>query len=295
MTTAILLTGHGTIQELGDIPGFLKNIRRGAPTPDGLVSEMQHRYEAIGGRSPLTAICTELAASLGRELGMPARFASRLWHPYVKEVLEDLKAQGVTEVVTAALAQFSAHVYHAHVREVAEPMGIAVREVPNWGNTPALVAAYAARIMALDVGPDDYVVLSAHSLPQMVVDAGDKYPELVHNAAEAVAKAAGLGQAWGLYYQSQGASAGPGGRPMVWIGPDLKAAVATANERGAKRVVFAPIGFLADHVEVLYDLDIEARKWVEDAGMHYARTESLNAHPELVALLAELVRSVAPA
>ncbi len=290
MSTAVLLTGHGTIAELADIPGFLKNIRRGAPTPDSLVSEMQHRYEAIGGSSPLTAICTDLAAKVGAELDLPARFASRLWHPYVKDVLTELRAQGVTEVLTAALAQFSAHVYHAHVREMAEPLGMSVREVPNWGGSPALVDAFGKRIAALKPSADDYVVLSAHSLPQMVVDAGDKYPELVQHAAQRIAASANLGERWGLYYQSQGASAGPGGRPMVWIGPDLKAAIETAKAQGAKRMVFAPIGFLADHVEVLFDLDIEARKWVEDAGMQYVRMESLNAHSDLVTLLASQLR-----
>lgn len=290
MSRAVLLTGHGTIRELGDIPGFLQSIRRGSPAPEALVHEMQHRYEAIGGSSPLNDICHALAARLSAELGMPVRFASRLWHPYVADVLAELQAEGVTEVVTLALAQFSAHVYHAHVREKAEALGIAVREVPNWGAETALLDAFAQRVKAIGLGADDYVVLSAHSLPQMVVDAGDKYPDLVRQAAEGVAVRAGLGDNWSLYYQSQGASAGPGGRPMVWIGPDLQAAIAEAQGRGAKRVVFAPIGFLADHVEVLYDLDVEARKWVETAGMRYARMHSLNADADLVSLLARLVK-----
>ena len=289
MSRAILLTGHGTIRGLEDIPGFLSNIRRGAPTPDGLVSEMQHRYEAIGGSSPLTKICESLAAKVGQELGMKARFASRLWHPYVKDVLAELAADGVTEVLTAPLAQFSAHVYNAHVREHAAPLGMQVREVGNWGDTPALVTAYAKRLRELNVSPGDFVVLSAHSLPQMIVDAGDRYPDLVQAAANAVAREADL-RSWMLCYQSQGASVGAGGKPMPWIGPDLKAAIDEAKRRSATRICFAPIGFLADHVEVLYDLDIEARGWVEAAGMQYARTASLNDDGDLVQLLADLVR-----
>jgi ferrochelatase len=132
--------------------------------------------------------------------------------------------------------------------------------------------------------------MTAHSLPRSVIDAGDPYERELRGAAAAVAdrvrERLGREVPWQLAFQSQGMGAGPGGRPIEWLGPDLKAALDEAVAAGARRVVFAPIGFLADHVEILYDLDIEARAMVEARGLAYARAASLNADEDLVEVLA---------
>ena len=303
--TGLVLIAHGTVDSLDDLPEFLTNIRRGhAPSPE-LLAEVRRRYEAIGGRSPLNDVTREAARKLEARLGVPTRMAMRLFRPYPREVLSELAGLGVRRVVVLPLAQHSAPLYNEAVKQAArEVPGIEeVRGAPNWGREPALTEAFAESIAeALDRlpaagGEETALVLTAHSLPVSVIEAGDPYEREVRASAEDVAAAVrarrpGAFAEHVVSFQSQGMSTGPGGRPVAWLGPDLRATLEGLAGKGVRRVVVAPIGFLADHVEILYDLDIEARAWAEELGMVLERSASLNASDRLVGVLAAVAERV---
>ncbi len=303
---AVLLIAHGTVEELDDLPEFLKNIRRGHAAPPELLAEVRRRYEAIGGRSPLNAINRDMAKALENRLGVPVRTANRLFHPYPTSVLTDLASEGITRVVVVPLAQHSASVYGDAVKEAAAAAGLPLEidAATNWGRVPELTDAFARAIVtALDDVPDGErdrtsLLLTAHSLPLSIIEAGDPYEDEVRASAEAVTArvrelAPGRFVDHGVAFQSQGMSTGAGGRPMAWLGPDLRGRLEALAARGRKEVVIAPIGFLADHVEILYDLDIEARSWADELGITLRRAPSLNASDGLVDVLASVARSVA--
>jgi ferrochelatase len=302
---AVLLVAHGTVEQLDELPEFLANIRRGHPAPPELLAEVRRRYEAIGGQSPLNAINRELAAHLEERLGLPVRFANRLFHPYPTPILTALAASGVKEIVVVPLAQHSASVYGDAVKKAAKDAGLdlEITSAPNWGRIPELTDAYARAIVTeLQRIPDGErdrtsLLLTAHSLPLSVIEAGDPYETEFRGSAEDVAArvrelAPGSFVDHQIAFQSQGMSTGPGGRPMAWLGPDLRSRLEMLAATGRKEVVLAPIGFLADHVEILYDLDIEARGWADELGITLRRSASLNATDALVSALAGLVRVV---
>jgi ferrochelatase len=297
MSEAVLLVSHGSVDDLGDLEAFVTRVRRGRPPPPELIAELRRRYEAIGGRSPLNAINAELAAKLAARIGVRVAVANRLCAPLVRDVLRRLAAEGIERAVVVPLAQHSAHVYASDARTAAEGSGVEVSCAPSWGCSAALAEAFAERIAvalrALPSGEPAAVVMTAHSLPRSVVDAGDPYEREVRGSFEDVARevAARVDQPPRalLAFQSQGMT-GPGERPVEWLGPDLPTTIQLAFDQGSRHLVFAPIGFLADHVEVLYDLDIEARAIAEGRGLSYVRAPSLNASDDLVEILAGVSR-----
>lgn len=303
MSAAVLLVSHGTVENLDDLGAFVTNVRRGHAPPPDLVAELRRRYEAVGG-SPLNAINAEIARKLAARLSVRVVLANRLWKPYVRDVIGVLAAEGVSRIALLPLAQHSAAVYAADARPAAEAAGVALACASNWGGDEALCHAFASRIGEALAGDGagapppaeatvpTTVIMTAHSLPRSVIDAGDPYEREVRGAAEAIAQAlrARLGARapqFVVAFQSQGL-ASAGGRPMPWLGPDLAAALDEAVAAGSKRAVFAPVGFLADHVEILYDLDIEARAMAEGRGLSYGRTASLNADDDFVEVLARV-------
>lgn len=291
MKRAVLLVSHGTVDDLDDLPAFVTNVRRGHPAPPELVAELRRRYEAIGGSSPLNRINAELAQRLAASLGVTVAWASRLWKPTVAEVLERLGRDGATHVAVLPLAQHSAHVYAEDAQRAAKASGLSLelRCAPNWGQRPDLCAAFARRVVQALENLDrarTTVVMTAHSLPRSAVQRGDPYEREVRASAEAIASLLGPGLRWTLAFQSQGLSDVPGG----WLGPDLPTTIAGLAARGDAAVVFAPVGFLADHVEILYDLDIEAAAMARDKGLRYARARSLNADEDIVRVLADVAR-----
>ena len=304
--TAVLLVAHGTVEELDELPEFLANIRRGHPAPPELLAEVRRRYEAIGGQSPLNANNRELAKRLEARLGVPVRSANRLFHPYPKQVLTELAAAGRQRIVVVPLAQHSAKLYGDYAKQAAVEAGLdlEILVAPNWGRLPELTEAFARSIVAaLETVPDGErdrtsLLLTAHSLPVSIIEAGDPYEDEFRGSAEDVAArvralAPGRFVDHVVAFQSQGMSTGAGGRPVAWLGPDLRARLEVLAARGRKEVVIAPIGFLADHVEILYDLDIEARGWAERLGITLRRSASLNASDAMVDALAVVARRVA--
>jgi ferrochelatase len=302
MKKAVLLIGHGTVERLDDLPAFLANIRRGHAAPTELVAEVRRRYEAIGGKSPLTELSRSLARKVEGLLRVPVRLAMRLWEPYPEAVLRELAAEGDLRVAVVPLAQHSAHVYAAAVRAGAEKVAaetgrrIDVAAAPNWGNESGLLDAYAALLeasIAELARPDEArVVMTAHSLPVAVLRGGDPYEREMRASADAVGARIRASRPklrpHVVAFQSQGMGTGADGKPMEWLGPELRPALEAIARDGAKDVVVAPIGFLADHVEILYDLDIEAQAWAKELGVHLHRTRSLNDSDALARVVADV-------
>lgn len=302
---AVLLAAHGTVDDLADLPEFLANIRHGHAPPQELVREVERRYRAVGG-SKLNATNAALARELEARLGVPVRLANRLFRPYPKDVLKELFDLGARRVHVVPLAQYSASIYEDAVRRAAEetfgaPESVEISCAPNWGSTPGLVAAFASTIeAALDREPSwsaepVTVVFSAHSLPLRVLEAGDPYEGEVRASAASVAAELSRRRPLAaidhvVAFQSQGVASGA--RPMAWLGPDLTTTLEALRARGASRVLFSPIGFLADHVEILYDLDVEAAATCEELGLSMRRAPSLNAETPLVEVLETLVGSL---
>jgi ferrochelatase len=293
MSQALVVVSHGTVDDLEDLAAFVTNVRRGHPPPPELLTELRRRYDRIGG-SPLNRITVELALKLESRFGLPVRAASRLWKPYVRDVLIDLAGAGVRDVALVPLAQHSAPVYAAAARSAATEAGVELAAAPNWGQNGKLREAFVRRIVrALEADADreaTTILMTAHSLPRSVIDAGDPYEREVRASASAIARrvteASGrVDLRFEVAFQSQG-FAGPGA--SAWLGPDIATTLDATRAVGVRRVLFAPIGFLADHVEILYDLDIEARDLAAARGLSYARTTSLNADDDLVDALVDV-------
>ena len=282
----IVLVAHGTVQNLDDLPEFLLRIRRGRPAPSSLISEMRARYEAVGG-SPHLEETVAQARALEASTGVPTRSAMRLWHPTVAEVTADLGQDD--EVLLVPLAPYSVAVYEQAARMEFSDRQDAPRLscVDPWGHDEELIEAQTASIlkilMTLPPATTE-VILTAHSLPLAVIDAGDQYAAQFESAASRVA--AGLPSGATIAYQSQGASGG------AWLGPTLYDAMKGAQERGRSHILVAPIGFLSEHIETLYDLDVEAKQQAESLGLVFARVSTLRTDPGLIGTLKRAVEAL---
>jgi protoporphyrin/coproporphyrin ferrochelatase len=292
MRAAVLATCHGSVDSLDDLPAFLRNIRHGHPAPQEVVDEVTRRYRAVGG-SPLMRISAEQASALEARLdGERVWLAGRLWPPTPAEVLAEMKRAGVERVVSLPLAPQSVHVYHASVKAAAAPLGLEVACVPSYGLEPALLDAclevveVALATLAAAERAGAVVVLTAHSLPKRVIDAGDPYEKDFREMAGAVAKRLeARGTPSRIAFQSQGMGGG------AWLGPDLPTTFAELAAAGARVVVVAPIGFVADHVETLFDLDIEAHEIARGRGIDkLVRAPAFNARPRFVDALEAVAR-----
>ena len=295
---AVLLVAHGTVEDLDDLPAFLRNIRRGHEAPPELLAETRRRYEVIGGRSPLLATTRALAAKLEARVGAPVRAGMRLWKPFVRDVLAELAQDGARRVAVVPLAQYSTKVYGDFVRRAAKELAheggaqLDLQVLGDWGGDLGLVALFADLIRAAAAKLTDAerartcLLVTAHSLPKAVIAAGDAYQAefergawLVADAVKDVLPEARVG------YQSEGASGGE------WLAPGLRASLdAIAAEGRFDRVLVAPVGFLADHVETLYDLDVEARGFARERGLELVRCALPNDSDAFADVLAALAR-----
>jgi|LNFM01.1.fsa_nt_gb ferrochelatase len=288
--TGLLVSAHGTVQSLEELPAFLTVIRRGRPASPALITEVTHRYRAIGGRSPLTELTEGQARGAAAKLGALGYVGMRLWGPSIRDAVSRAVSDGVERLVSLPAAPFSTGIYHEPVAQALAELDpekrVSLIKVGPWGSHPSLVRVFAQRARAAGALEEGTRVLfTAHSLPTMVVERGDPYPTLVSHACEEVAKELGLSRdRWSLAYQSQGASEGP------WLGPDLVASFDALASEKAARVVIVAIGFLSDHVEVLYDLDIEAKAWASDRGIELVRAECPNDQDDLAEAMAQVAR-----
>lgn len=282
----VLLVAHGTVDNLDDLGAFVARIRHGRPAPPGLVEELRRRYEAIGGSSPLLQTTREQAQALSKRLEAPVLVGMRLWEPGVDKALAGAAALGLSRIVVIALAPFSQHVYWEAALKVAQAAQSPIRLVPSapYAEEPEFVAAHAD-LVERHAPRSAPLVLSAHSLPRIAIERGDPYAKLVEASAAAVS--AKLGRPVRLCYQSQGADGG------AWLGPDVRETLSTLAAEGHREVAWAPFGFLADHVETLYDLDVEAKAIAAELSLTLVRVPALNLHPGLTAALeAVAIRSL---
>jgi ferrochelatase len=287
--TGVLLMAHGTPSSMDEMPEYLRLVRGGRPPSPELVAEMRHNYEAIGGRSPLTDLTMRQAEALRERLGPDVAVAvgMRNWEPFIAQALDDLRAADVARVVAIPLApQFSTLSIGKYFAAASAALagGMELIRVDSFYLHPLLLQAFAERVQAIRPGPGDEVVFTAHSLPKRVVDEGDSYVDEVAATARGVAALAGI-RTFQIAYQSAGRT------PEPWIGPDVGDVIRERSGAGARSFVVAPIGFVCDHTEILFDIDVQAKAAADLAGASLRRTESLNTAPSFIAMLEDLVRT----
>ena len=284
---------HGTPSSLDEMPEYLRLVRGGRPASPELVAEMLHNYNAIGGRSPLTDITLAQAAALRARLGgdIPLSVGMRNWRPFIKDALGDLAASGVERVVGIPMApQFSTLSVQKYIEAARSalppgPEGLQFDPVHSFHTHPLLIDAFAERLRAAAPSDDELVVFTAHSLPARIIEAGDQYADDVAATARAVASQTGVGHCE-LAYQSAGRT------PEPWIGPELGALIRERAAAGGRRFLIAPVGFVCDHTEILFDIDVQAAAVAREEGATLRRTESLNTSQTFIAMLEDLVRGM---
>ena len=286
--TAVLLLAHGTPDSVEEIPEYLRNVTGGRPIPDSVLEEIKHRYSLIG-RSPLTTITLRQGDLLSKRLAMPVYVGMRNWQPYIADTVNRMQQDGVANVVAICLApqnsRTSVGLYRSAVDKHAAGMNLDF--VESWHDHPLLIAAFAERLgTALSSqGERTPVIFTAHSVPARTIADGDPYEQQARETASLVAHQAGLPDSqWFFAFQSQGMSGG------AWIGPTVEETMQRVQEQGHSRVLIQPVGFVCDHVEVLYDIDIAFRELGFKIGLEVSRTESLNDSLTFIAALADLVQ-----
>ena len=290
MKTGVLLMAHGTPSSLDEMPEYLRLVRGGRPASPELVAEMRHNYDAIGGRSPLTDLTFAQADALRARLGtaIPVAVGMRNWRPFIKDALAEIAAAGVGRVIGVPLApQFSTLSVHKYVGAATSslPDGVRFESVRSFHAHPLLIDAFAERLRMAAPKADELIVFTAHSLPACAIDAGDKYADEVAATARAVATRAGIAR-YEIAYQSAGRT------PEPWIGPELGALIRERAAAGLRRILVVPVGFVCDHTEILFDIDIQAASVAREAGATLRRTGSLNTSPTFISMLEDLVRQM---
>ncbi|HYM45405.1 MAG TPA: ferrochelatase [Solirubrobacteraceae bacterium] len=295
--TAVLAMAYGTPAEPEQLEAYYTHIRRGRPPTPELLAELRRRYEAIGGHSPLLELTRAQVAGIERalaEAGRPdIRVALGMKHaaPFIEDAVAELAGGGVRRIVGLVLAPHYSRMSVGEYTERAQAAAAgraAVSVVPSWHLAPGyldfLSTALEDELRALPAEADEraHVLFTAHSLPKRILDEDDPYPAQLRETAAAVAACTGL-ERWSVAWQSAGRT------PEPWIGPDVLEAMSELAASGATAVVVCPAGFVADHLEVLYDLDIEAASRARELGIAFARTASPNTDPRLLDALAGVV------
>lgn len=305
MSDAVLLLAHGTPDRVEEIPEYLSRVTGGRPLPREVVEEVSHRFSVIGG-SPLTALTLEQGRLLQQEIGVPVYAGMRNWKPYIADVVQQMRADGVTRAVVICLApqnsRTSVGLYRKAVFAAAGD-ALQLHFVEDWADAPLLADAFAERLRATrdafvaEVGAAVPVLFTAHSVPCRTVLSApatdgnaapppDPYPIEAKQTGRLVAsRIPGLNeQDWFFAFQSQGMSGGP------WLGPTVEDTLAALHEQGVTKLIIQPIGFLCDHVEILYDIDVGFQEFGAKLGMTIRRPESLNGSRLLTLALADLAR-----
>jgi ferrochelatase len=301
----VVLMAYGTPRSAAEIEPYYTDIRRGRPPTPELLAELIGRYEAIGGLSPLAERTEAQRSTLAAQLDAiaPGRYRVEIGlkhaEPKIETTVQRLAAEGIRRLVGIVLAPhdsaYSVGQYLDRMREAATPLGLTATGVRSWATEPAFVSFIAddlaARLAAAP--PSRRVLFTAHSLPQRIISTGDVYPEELRATAVAVADRLGLveGVDWQIAWQSAGRT------PEPWLGPDVLEVIDTlaapVDGTAVDGVIVAAVGFVADHLEVLYDLDIEAAARATALGLSFDRTACVNADPTVMAALARRVDAAA--
>lgn len=301
--TAVLLLAYGTPDRLEDLKPFLERVRGGRPVSPELLEEVRGRYERIGGRSPLTDITRAQARALEEALGgagggFETFVGMRHWRPTIGETADEIHRRGIRDWIAVVMAphesRLSTGAYRDRLEEEGGRLDPAPRilHVPSWHRHPLYLEAIAAKVReAIERFPERErdgipVVLTAHSLPERIREWDDPYERQFRETAEGVMAIVG-DRPWRTAYQSGGKTGEP------WLGPDVGQVIDEIGREGVRGVVIAPVGFVADHIEVLYDLDIECRDRARDLGMRVERCASLNDDPTFIRALEAVVREAA--
>jgi protoporphyrin/coproporphyrin ferrochelatase len=292
--TAVLLLAHGSPDSVEEIPGFLLQVTRGRAVPSEVVEEVKHRYGLIG-RSPLTELTMRQGELLSAELGLPVYVGMRNWKPFIADVVQKMATEGIENAVVICLApqnsSTSVGLYRSAVTSSGE-LPFTTDFVESWHDHPLLIKAFAEKLSSgwtkacREFGRKIPVIFTAHSVPLRTIADGDAYERQAKETAALVAAEASIAREdWRFAFQSQGMSGGP------WLGPTVEETILVLKAQGYGGIFVQPIGFLCDHVEVLFDIDIAFKKFAEAEGMQLWRAESLNESPLLMAALANIVRS----
>ncbi len=286
MKHAVVLMAYGSPERLADVPAYYSDIRGGRPIAPEHLADLVERYRRLGieDSSPLNAITEQTRVALERELGLPVFTGMKHWTPRIADAAEAAIAAGADEIAGLVLAPHYSALSIAGYREQLERALAGRAElqfVESWHDEPGFVELLAARVR----GTDAHVVFTAHSLPARILAAGDPYRDQLLETSRLVADAAGL-RAWSFSFQSES----PTGEP--WLGPDILEHLEALRRQGVERVLLCPVGFVSDHLEIRWDLDVEAREKAVELGLALERIEMPNADPEFVRTLATIVRRV---
>jgi ferrochelatase len=278
---------YGSPERLADVPAYYADIRGGRPIKSDVLADLTERYRRLGveEHNPLNAITEETRAALERELDIPVFTGMKHWTPHIADAAERALATGAETVIGLVLAPHYSRLSIGGYRKQLEEALARRAElafVDSWHDEFGLIEFLAARIR----GTRAHVVFTAHSLPARILDEGDPYQEQLLETSRLVAEAAGLSD-WSFSYQSES----PTGEP--WLGPDIVDHLTGLHARGIDDVLICPVGFVADHLEIRWDLDTEAQERAGELGLRLARIEMPNADPAFVRVLAGIVRRAA--
>ncbi|HEU4565076.1 MAG TPA: ferrochelatase [Gemmatimonadaceae bacterium] len=300
LASAVLLMAYGTPERLEDVGDYFTHIRGGRRPSDEAVEHLRERYERVGGGTPLLDITRRVAERLRDAFAAegearPVYMGMKHWHPYISDVVRRMAADGVERVTAIALAPHYSRMSIGGYRKALEEANAALarpmelRVVERWGMHPAFLDMMAGLVRAgLEQFPaaeraSVLTVFSAHSLPERIREWGDPYERELHESSAAVAERVGL-PAWRFAWQSAGGTGEP------WIGPDILDYLETLHGEGVRSVLQVPIGFVSDHLEVLYDIDLEAKQKAAELGMTLHRTALPNDSAPLIETLAAVAR-----
>jgi ferrochelatase len=292
---AVLLLAHGSPDSADEVPEFLKKVTGGRPVPAAVVKEVTQRYRMIG-RSPLTEITLRQADAVSAELGLRVYVGMRNWKPFIGDAVRRMSIDGVQRAVAICLAPQNSRTSVGLYRQAllgSAPPPFALDFVESWHDHPLLIRAFAQKLRdgwkraCFEASERVPIIFTAHSVPQDTVAKGDPYETQARETAALVAMdvPAVRAEDWTFAFQSQGMSGGE------WLGPRVEDTILALKQKGHNAVFLQPIGFLCDHVEVLYDIDIGFKRLAEQNGMRLWRAESLNLSPLLTAALAGLART----
>jgi ferrochelatase len=283
LTDAVVLMAYGSPSSTEDIRPYLEDVREGRRVSDEAVEELAERYRRIGGRSPLDEVTDAQRAGLERELGLPVYVGMKHWRPRIAEAVEAALSDGAARIVGLVLAphysRLSIGGYFERLEQALDGRAELV-SIESWHDHGPFLDVLADRVR----GADAWVVFTAHSLPERILAEGDPYRDQLLETSRLVAERARL-KRWSFAFQSASRTGEP------WLGPDVLEELKRLSHDGVRKVLVAPLGFVSDHLEILWDLDVEARGHAEELGIELARIESLNDDPAFVQALASLVES----
>ena len=284
MSSAVVLMAYGSPERLADVPAYYADIRGGRPIAPENLADLVERYRRLGieDSSPLNAITEQTRAALEQELGLPVFTGMKHWTPRIADAAESALAAGADTIVGLVLApHYSALSIQGYREQLERALdGRAdLRFVDSWHDERAFVDVLADKIR----GTGAHVVFTAHSLPERILAQGDPYKDQLLETSRLVAEAAGVDD-WSFSFQSES----PTGEP--WLGPDILDHLRALHEQGIASVLLCPVGFVSDHLEIRWDLDVEAVELAREVGLELARIEMPNDDPAFVRTLAGIVR-----